>query len=568
MQAGRWSFQQISLDSTGISDSQMRVCYIWIENFKNFRNFGINLRNDFRFSYDSSTQTLSREMQADFPPEILGDQILDVTAILGINGAGKTSALELICLALKSAERLQSQVIVVYESGDNLCYISTSKSEIYPDFPVLRKSDFKDLKDLNVIYFSNVFDHNQMDLGKYVQDISTNFKYSRRRPFLIDGSEPEIVGQLKFIYSNQFIKINIDAPRYIEIKIDRSIRSISSIRTSKQNELLRRISSVQVNMRKLARYSPGRLASIAIQAQFLYQLLLDAQLNDELVQKIDMALQEPIRDEAGFKVALLVVQDYFSESGSQFRLEYIPDVPKLINTLLNLEFHLIAMNIRMDDSLRSSRYSFTVDFNRHEPHPYLELSWIIEFARGGSVNWIGISSGQRACLNMFSSIWNTLGKAGIAKSHTGGILLCIDEADLYLHPRWQVEFMERLTTCLPELSEQKTQLVITTHSPMLVSDLPSQCLMTLSKPFSTKSTELVTDDVKTFGANLFDIYSSAFDLKGQRTGNISSKYISKILKILDGECISVEQRETLLQAASIIDDQLIKSHIIKRIYSK
>lgn len=162
----------------------MRICYIWVENFKNLNDFGINLRNDFKFRYDSETHKLSRCKQAELPPELLGDNILDATAILGINGAGKTNALELTCLSLKSSERIKTPSIIVYESRGKLCYINNTNNEINTDFPAQRRDDHKDLKDLTVIYFSNVFDENQLDLGKYVQDISTNLKHNRKKTYL------------------------------------------------------------------------------------------------------------------------------------------------------------------------------------------------------------------------------------------------------------------------------------------------------------------------------------------------------------------------------------------------
>lgn len=546
----------------------MRICYIWIESFKNFSNFGINIRNDLRFSYDPDTHILSREIQSGLPLEILGDQVLDATAILGINGAGKTNALELICLTLKGNEKLKSPTLIVYEFEEELYYINNTPSEIHTIFPIQKKTDFKDFKDLNVIFFSNVFDQNRMDLGKYVQDISTNFKHSRRSSRPENDPEYDIVKQLKFIYSQQFRKIKFAPPKHLEARIERSPIPSNTDRTSKNQDLFRRIYEQQRILRKESKNNGARLATVAIQGQFLHQLLSAHKNTDELAKDIEKSLFSLEHTAINFRSVLLTAQSFFIKNPTLAFWGHEVNIPKLIDTLVELEHYLTLMNIRLDDSLKSSQYSFTLDFDRNQELPYLDLSVILWLLRYGHMSWIGISSGQKAYLNMFSSIWSSLSESHAARGKSGTTLLCIDEADLYLHPRWQVEFMERIITCLPEISEQKTQIVITTHSPILISDLPSQCLIALPAPFTSDTTETNTDNIKTFGANLFDIYASTFGLKGQRTGNISSKYISKILTILDADHITSEKMSTLIQASSIIDDPLIKSHIIKRIKSK
>lgn len=546
----------------------MRICYIWIENFKNFSNFGINIRNDLRFSYDPDTHILSREMQPGLPSEILGDQVLDATAILGINGAGKTNALELICLTLKGNEKLKSPTLIVYEFEGELHYINNTPSETHTTFPIQKKSDFKDFKDLNVIFFSNVFDQNRMDLGKYVQDISTNFKYSHRSNRPEYDPEYDIVKQLKFIYSEQFSKIKFAPPKYLEARVERSPHLSNTDRSNKNHDLFRRIYEQQRSLRKKSQTNGARLATVAIQGQFLHQLLATHKHIDELAKNIEKSLLNPEYTAINFRAALLTAQNFFVKNTTQALWGHDVNIPRLIDTLVELEHHLTSMNIRLDDSLKSSHYSFTLEFDKEKKRPYLELSLILWLLRSGQMSWIGISSGQKAYLNMFSSIWSSLSESHAAKGSSGTTLLCIDEADLYLHPRWQVEFMERIITCLPEISEQKTQIVITTHSPILISDLPSQCLTALPAPFTSDTTETNIDHIKTFGANLFDIYASTFGLKGQRTGNLSSKYISKILTILDADHITPEKMGALMQACSIIDDPLIKSHIMKRLKSR
>lgn len=545
----------------------MRICYIWVSAFKNFKDFGINLCNDLQFSFSPRSGVLNLVEQTPLPKEIFSENIHDITAILGINGAGKSTALELICLALKSSDKIDTPLLIIYEKNEQLFFIKKSINYVIPAFNAKERDDHKDFKELNVVYFSNVFDENKMDLGKHVHDISANFRYSRRHPpFGRGGSDTEMIDQLNFISSDIYRHVKIDTPKTLEIKFDRLIRPrLNNERTHPDKAIFHRLAELQ---RKIRQYSDPsnslQVAATAVQGTFLYQILLETLDNKELRDSIEEVLDNSSLPPS-FKELLNTTANFFkSNKNVEFKFQPVPMI-ELIETATNLEDLLFSAGARLDNSVKSSRYVITLDFRKDRGLPYIQLAWIMEWIRSGSMTWTGISSGQKAYLNMFSSIWSTLTHSDLTRK-SSSTLLCIDEADLYLHPQWQVEFVERLIYCLPTLSNGKKQIVITTHSPILVSDLPSQCLIALPSPPSEHDKEpSATDDLKTFGANLFDIYSSTFGLNGQRTGNLSSKYISKILDILDCDDITYRQRETLKQAASIIDDELIKSHILRRI---
>lgn len=550
----------------------MRICFIWVSEFKNLRNFGINLCNDFKFSYSPVSGVVKRTKQFPLPPEIFGKNIHDITAILGINGAGKSNALQLICLALKSSDKLATPLLIIYESDDQFFYINKTGRHITTDFVAEERNDHKDFKDLNVVYFSNVFDENQMDLGKNVQDISANFRYSRT--FLAKSKfkpSSEIIDQLSFIYSDVYHHVKIDEPKTLEIRVDRLIRDrLFGMREHPSYNILNEISVLQQEIRK--RSTPNKdlqVAVAAVQGMFLLEILAQNVKCDELRKRIEDALKQKDYNTSSLKELLLITKDFFENSEVLPINNYPIQLTELIEVAINLELLFNQMNVKLDTSVKARHYIFTLDFSKQEKLPYLQLALIIGRIKSGALSWAGISSGQKAYLNMFSSIWSTLGNPHSAKKISSSTLFCIDEADLYLHPQWQIEFIERLITCLPSLSNGRKQIVITTHSPILVSDLPSQCLIALSPPQSEHIKEPpATDDLKTFGANLFDIYSATFGLNGQRTGNLSSKYISKTLAILDCDDITPPQREALFQAASIIDDELINAHILKRIYSQ
>ncbi len=63
--------------------------------------------------------------------------------------------------------------------------------------------------------------------------------------------------------------------------------------------------------------------------------------------------------------------------------------------------------------------------------------------------------------------------------NTPGVVL-IDELDLHLHPKWQRDAIRRLPEVFPEV-----QFIITTHSPQMLSELPSECVGLLAPEFTS-----------------------------------------------------------------------------------
>ena len=65
-------------------------------------------------------------------------------------------------------------------------------------------------------------------------------------------------------------------------------------------------------------------------------------------------------------------------------------------------------------------------------------------------------------------------------------MIFLDEAEIGFHPEWQLEYFEFILDFLNALSEAKiltdpVQIVITTHSPVLLSDIPKCCTIYLTK---------------------------------------------------------------------------------------
>lgn len=93
------------------------------------------------------------------------------------------------------------------------------------------------------------------------------------------------------------------------------------------------------------------------------------------------------------------------------------------------------------------------------------------------------------------------------------ILLLIDEIDLYLHPEWQRQILNDLLTAIQEeFPRNYFQIIITSHSPIILSDIPQENSIFLKR---NEDGKIVQDKhgIQTFGANIYTLYKDAFFIK-------------------------------------------------------
>lgn len=153
---------------------------------------------------------------------------------------------------------------------------------------------------------------------------------------------------------------------------------------------------------------------------------------------------------------------------------------------------------------------------------------------GLEINWRGISSGQVAKINLFSRLFSA-----IKNINEGNVLIILDEADIYLHPEWQRKFLYEISEFLSEVKENHIEgdvsfnLILTTHSPLMVSDLLKEDVYIIVKSMGEGSS-LFQAQNETLGANIHQLYREEFVMTYPR-GELADIFIKDLFnKIKDG----------------------------------
>lgn len=127
-----------------------------------------------------------------------------------------------------------------------------------------------------------------------------------------------------------------------------------------------------------------------------------------------------------------------------------------------------------------------------------------------------LSQGEKCYISLVCDLARRLSMANpqaVSPLRGQGIVL-IDEIDLHLHPKWQVEVLSKLMTIFPQC-----QFVVTTHSPLVLSDVKPQQLYLLERG------RLIQNSFNPYGKSSSQIMTNYFDLTRlhQRNQTISKE---------------------------------------------
>lgn len=96
----------------------------------------------------------------------------------------------------------------------------------------------------------------------------------------------------------------------------------------------------------------------------------------------------------------------------------------------------------------------------------------------------GLSSGQQALLNMYSSFYDVLDKIEDKKN----VLVLMDEPELYFHPEWQRKYIYFIVEFFNTYYKNKNvQIIFTSNSPYVLSDLNNSSVIIMEKEEKNKT---------------------------------------------------------------------------------
>lgn len=164
-----------------------------------------------------------------------------------------------------------------------------------------------------------------------------------------------------------------------------------------------------------------------------------------------------------------------------------------------------------------------------------------------------LSSGESSLLTMYARlehgyenfILNFEDFIGVRNTDTNKMILMIDECDAWMHPQWQKKIVNNLLSYLPRVFKgMEIQLIFTSHSPLLLSDLLMQDVVFLKRDGRKSGiVSELNDHKETFASNIYTLLSDSFFVSGGFIGDFSKGKIDHVIKILRKKLSDIKETE-------------------------
>ena len=206
------------------------------------------------------------------------------------------------------------------------------------------------------------------------------------------------------------------------------------------------------------------------------------------------------------------------------------------------------------------------------PPPIFKTSFYLQYRdkkkSRANILLTSLSSGERQMLFSISSVLyhlenlNTIKSEGRIKYDNYQIIL--EEIELYYHPEYQRKFISQLLGYIKMLNIAKDKcidIMIVTHSPFTLSDIPKQNILFLDNG----EQQFMQNTKDTFCANYYDLLRYSFFLEDNAIGAFAEGKLSQIRDLMNGD---LHSKDDILPIISLIGDKFIKNYFLSKVESK
>ena len=239
---------------------------------------------------------------------------------------------------------------------------------------------------------------------------------------------------------------------------------------------------------------------------------------------------------------------------------------------------VLHFKLKIDDLIKRIKKVDTSNLKKDELIPIGCYRFIINVKNdtnnNDSVSNINVlSSGEQHLVHTIQSVLyhihnvNSVHSSKEQKNKYEYINIIFDEIELYFHPEYQRRFVFELLERLDSLKKgthipkiKGINILFCTHSPFILSDIPKQNVLFLGDK----------KDFKTFGANITTLLSNSFfmeNLIGEFAKTKITNIIEKLNKISNDK-ENNNDKENILKTIRLIDEPILRNKLIEMYYEK
>ena len=550
----------------------MELVYLWVEEYKNIEKQGFNFSPKFTCKYDEDTKILTIDKNDDYIENFFGDNI-NVTAIVGKNGSGKSSISEILS-TFSYMEFIDEKTFFVYLVGDKfLCKQSYTGTEF--SFKILNNtnytfSKFNTGRRVNTLYF-----------GNEISSIFNSPKYSSMKRY---------AGNINAYHSNDTNLMHNNTDNEIEIFNKRFVNILK-----KYHKLLLAINDkIKFDMyrNELHLYELG--VYIVDNKDFLELLDIDELKSNTIFDHIEREDSHLYKLLILFRVINLEDNDTKKEVINEIKTIYRKDdlsqkemmnIHSKINEYDKKETIFSEENIQnivssfkyLEDEIWVEKEGHSIFGKNILNNELLKLLYSsinrVNFfhSKKEGFDFYSLSSGEREYIKIFVSYIYYLDllikNPNLVNEKR---IFIFDEPDLGLHPNWQKQIFYDFIYVAKQILNKNIHVLITSHSPFLLSDIPKQNIIFLEKDKkgNCKVVNGLKEKKQTFGANIHTLLSDSFFMEDGLMGEFAKGKIDKAIALLNKDKLDEKDLKYCEQIISIIGEPIVKNQLQRMLDSK
>ena len=185
-----------------------------------------------------------------------------------------------------------------------------------------------------------------------------------------------------------------------------------------------------------------------------------------------------------------------------------------------------------------------------------------------------MSAGEMSAMSIWGRLyWQfVMQRKGAASTPTfTNIMLFIDEAETTMHPSWQRKLVRTMILFFERfVPDVNVQLIFSTHSPLLLSDIPMDnvCCLRRKRNGKTDAGSLKRSGIRnTFAASIADLYLIPYFMNEGTTGEFATKKVNKLLSVVrcaKGETVGALSRKDK-EVLELVGNRMLRKYLDRKL---
>jgi len=643
----------------------MELVYLWVEDYKNIHKQGFNFSPRFDCTFhdeydengklkDNCKLKIIEKKEDEYIKSFFGDNI-NVTAIVGKNGSGKSSVLELISfLRFERISKITDKKVILIYCNKNKLYIICDTYGLLHDFEcsikvinntthnIMQKNissnnlfaltmftnglyDFtmqdENYHILRTQHFYNFYNGDHIHYKERKDDKSKHYELNAKYAYLLKNKNSffDFLDE-KFLFDKMYLEIDLkreyDLSVYTEDEYSEEYKEITNFYnidfgleaswvSGERNEANESEKRKEVIYKFLSFYFLKEY--IHVVTRFAHDI--DSKFKEYFLKNfldyIFIPLNQPeVRKEKTiiYLTILTLTKKYFKELTEVIKsifkerqgfLDDFRDNSSLLKYVTKYVFfaHILEKNFILEDfdSHKKNFYlvskNISIDYNllrKYEKHvdksTFLMdlyssniLRWSF-FSKNKKHNYRKLSTGEKQLLEFVVSFAYTIENM----KYQNMSVIFIEEIEISMHPEWQKRLLDIIFKIFKKLdllnhTSLKYNLIFTTHSPFLLSDIPKQNIIFLDKDENgnCKVVDGLKEKKQTFGANIHTLLSDSFFMEDGLMGEFAKGKIDEVINYLNGKKdTDIKTDDEAQKLVNIIGEPIVKNQLQRMLDSK